>query len=298
MPAVITVTATACSSKPAAGALTLGTPSSPGVAKAVAGNTITVSYNDLTTAREAFEKFPGKIACFIVEPVAGNMGLVPPSEGYLQGLRTLCDEFGSLLLFDEVMTGFRVAWGGAQQRYNVHPDITAMGKIIGGGLPVGAYGGSRKLMEMISPSGPVYQAGTLSGNPLAMRGGFATLDILREPGTYAVLENRSKRLEDGLIAVAHDNHVPVAVNRVGSMVGLFFVREDGDRVTNFAEATRSDTARYAAFFHEMLDHGIYLPPSQFEAWFVSLAHTEDVIERTLEAVDHAMMSISSATKLV
>ena len=274
------------------GALTLGTPSSPGVEKAVAKSTISVAYNDLAAARHAFDSYAGKVAAFIVEPVAGNMGLVPPADGYLQGLRKLCDEHGALLMFDEVMSGFRVAWGGAQARYNVLPDITALGKIIGGGLPVGAYGGSRKLMQMISPSGPVYQAGTLSGNPLAMRGGMATLDILAEPGTYEFLEERGKRMEEGLLAVAADNGVPMAVNRVGSMIGFFFVRNAGDAVTNFAEATHADAEKYKIFFHQMLDHGIYLAPSQYETLFISLAHTEEIIERTLEAADHALAAIA------
>ena len=251
-----------------------------------------VSYNDLSTAREAFEKFPAKLRVLLSSPSQETWVSIPPADGYLQGLRSLCDEHGSLLLFDEVMTGFRVAWGGAQERYNVKPDITAMGKIIGGGLPVGAYGGRRDLMQQISPSGPVYQAGTLSGNPLAMRGGIATLDILREPGTYELLESTSKRLEEGLIAVAHDNDVPVAVNRVGSMISIFFTPAHGLKVTNFAEATQSDTKRYAAFFPRHARPWHLPPPSQYESWFLSLAHTEDVIERTLEAPDQSMAAIA------
>ncbi|MBV8782085.1 MAG: aminotransferase class III-fold pyridoxal phosphate-dependent enzyme, partial [Phycisphaerae bacterium] len=266
-----------------------------GVVKAVAGNTISIAYNDLAAAAEAFEKFAGKIACFCVEPVAGNMGLVPPAAGYLQGLRELCDQHGALLLFDEVMTGFRVAWGGAQGLFGINPDLTALGKIIGGGLPVGAYGGPKKLMEMISPAGEVYQAGTLSGNPLAMRGGIATLEILREDGAYEQLEASGKRLEEGLTTIAADHHVPVAVNRVGSMISMFFVPAAGDHVTNFAEATRSNTEMYARVFHHLLDHGIYLPPSQYETWFVSLAHTQEAIEQTLEAADHALAELVSNT---
>jgi glutamate-1-semialdehyde 2,1-aminomutase len=269
------------------GALTLGTPSSPGVPKSVAAATISVAFNDLSAATAVFETYPGKIACFAVEPIAGNMGLVPPAEGYLQGLRELCDQHGALLLFDEVMTGFRVAWGGAQVLYGVRPDLTCLGKVIGGGLPVGAYAGSKKLMEMISPSGPVYQAGTLSGNPLAMSGGLATLEILQEPGTYDALETLGARLADGLTKAAAAGGVPVAVNRVGSMVGLFLVRQPGQKVTNFAEATAGDTDAYARFFHVMLNEGVFLAPSMFEALFVGTAHTTDAIDRTIEAAAKA-----------
>jgi glutamate-1-semialdehyde 2,1-aminomutase len=265
------------------GALTLGTPSSPGVPSTTTASTLSVHYNDLAAAREVFEKFPGKIAAFCVEPVAGNMGLVPPAQGYLEGLRALCDEHGALLLFDEVMTGFRVAWGGAQVRYNVRPDITCLGKVIGGGLPCAAYGASRKLMELVSPVGPMYQAGTLSGNPLAMACGLATLEIMKEPGAYDALERCSSNLAEGLIDAAEDEGVPVAVNRVGSMIGLFFVKEKGQTVSNYADATGCDTARYARFFHAMLDHGVYLAPSQYEALFVGLAHDDAAIDETIDA---------------
>ena len=274
------------------GALTLGVPSSPGVPKSVASATLTVSYNDLDGARAAFEKFPGEIACFAVEPVAGNMGVVPPAEGYLQGLRDLCDQHGALLLFDEVMTGFRVAWGGAQVRYGVRPDLTCLAKVIGGGLPVGAYGGSRELMEMVSPSGPVYQAGTLSGNPLSMAAGVATLELLRENGTYETLEATSARLADGLLDAARDAGVPLVVNRVGSMLNPFFVRENGATVTNFAEATACDTARFAKFFQAMLDRGVFLPPSQFEAWFVGTSHDDEAITTTLDAAAEAFATLT------
>ncbi len=277
------------------GALTLGTPSSPGVPRSVAAATLSVPYNDLNAARAVFEKYPGQIACFAVEPVAGNMGVIPPVAGYLQGLRELCDQQGALLLFDEVMTGFRVAWGGAQTRYDVRPDLTCLGKVIGGGLPVGAYGGSRRLMEMISPAGPVYQAGTLSGNPLAMSGGLATMEILQEPGTYEGLEKISAKLADGLVSTAAAANVPVAVNRVGSMVGLFFVREQGQQVTNFTEATAGDTAAYARFFHAMLNEGVYLAPSMFEALFVGIAHSEETIDRTIEAAACALAVVKEAT---
>ena len=269
------------------GALTLGTPSSPGVPKSVAANTLLVHYNDLDGAAAMFEKFPGQVACFAVEPVAGNMGVVPPAPGYLAGLRELCDRHGAMLLFDEVMTGFRVAWGGAQVLYDVRPDITCLGKVIGGGLPVGAYGGSRAVMERVSPAGPVYQAGTLSGNPLAMSGGLATLEILKEPGTYETLEKSASRLADGLVAAAAKAGANVAVNRVGTMVGLFFVRNAGDVVTNYAQATAGDTAAYAKFFHAMLNAGVYLAPGMFEAMFVGTAHTDAVIDQTIAAAEIA-----------
>jgi glutamate-1-semialdehyde 2,1-aminomutase len=276
------------------GALSLGTPSTPGVPRSVAANTLLAPYNDLAAASALFDEYPGQIAAFAVEPVAGNMGVVPPAAGYLQGLRALCDRHGSLLLFDEVMTGFRVAWGGAQVLYDVKPDLTCLGKVIGGGLPVGAYGGSKKLMELISPAGPVYQAGTLSGNPLAMSAGLATLDLLREPGTYETLERRSSGLANGLLAAAAAAKVPVAVNRVGSMVGLFFVRNDGDRVTDHATATAGDTAAYATFFHAMLDAGIYLAPAMYEAMFVGTAHTGDAIDQTLAAAEKAFRAVKAA----
>jgi glutamate-1-semialdehyde 2,1-aminomutase len=273
------------------GALTLGTPSSPGIPKSIAGATVLVPYNDLSAANEIFETYKDKLACFIVEPVAGNMGVVPPAPEYLQGLRALCDEHKTLLMFDEVMTGFRVAWGGAQVLYNIKPDLTCLGKVIGGGLPAAAYGGPRRFMEMVSPSGAVYQAGTLSGNPLAMAGGLATLEIMKEPGAYATLEARSARLAQGLANAAKKAEVPLAVNRVGSMIGLFFVKAPGREVRNFAEAIDTNTRSYAAFFHAMLDHGVYLAPSQFEALFVGLAHDDEVIEATIRAAERAFASI-------
>jgi glutamate-1-semialdehyde 2,1-aminomutase len=219
------------------------------------------------------------------------MGVVPPAPGYLAGLRELCHANGALLMFDEVMTGFRVAWGGAQILYNINPDLTCLGKVIGGGLPVGASGGSKKLMEMISPSGPVYQAGTLSGNPLAMSAGIETLDILHDSDCYQVLEQRSAALEAGLLKAAGARKVPVAINRVGSMLTVFFVKEAGQKVTNFSEATACDRDRFKAFFHGMLANGVYLPPSQFEAWFVSTAHGEAEIQHTIEAADQALASV-------
>ncbi|HWE01683.1 MAG TPA: glutamate-1-semialdehyde 2,1-aminomutase [Tepidisphaeraceae bacterium] len=276
------------------GALTLGAPSSPGIPRSVAENTLLVHYNDLPGAKALFEKHGDAVACFIVEPVAGNMGVVPPGDGYLQGLRELCDRHGALLLFDEVMTGFRVAWGGAQVRYDIRPDLTCLGKVIGGGLPCAAYGGSKKVMELISPSGSVYQAGTLSGNPLAMAGGLATLEIMQEPLAYEALERRSAALAEGLINAAQASDVPIAVNRVGSMLTPFFIKNHADNVTNFAEATAGDTQAYATFFHAMLDNGVYLAPSQYEAMFVGLAHTDGHIEKTIAAAEKAFAAVRDA----
>ena len=276
------------------GALTLGTPSSPGVPKSVTAATALVPYNDLDGARAVFQKYPGQIACFAVEPVAGNMGVVPPAPGYLEGLRALCDEHGAVLLFDEVMTGFRVAWGGAQVRYDVRPDLTTLGKVIGGGVPCAAYGGPRKYMEMVSPSGPVYQAGTLSGNPLAMAGGLATLEILQEPGAYATLERRSAMLAEGLLDAAAAAGVPVALNRVGSMLTPFFRTAPGQTVASFAEATAGDTGAYATFFHAMLANGVHLAPSQYEAMFVGLAHTDEAIEQTISAAERAFAVVAES----
>jgi glutamate-1-semialdehyde 2,1-aminomutase len=270
------------------GALTMGTPSSPGIPTSVTANTLLVDYNDLEAARRVFEQFGKQIACFVLEPVAGNMGLVLPSEGYLQGLRSLCTEHGALLLFDEVMTGFRVAWGGAQTKFGVRPDLTCLGKIIGGGLPCAAYAGTRNLMEQISPAGPVYQAGTLSGNPLAMTAGQATLDILQEPGAYDGLEACSVALAKGLGEAASAAGIPVAINQIGSMVGMFFSSKP---VVNYTDATASDTAAFARFFHAMLQNGVHLPPSQYEAFFVSMAHTQAVIDATVNAAAVAFEAV-------
>lgn len=274
------------------GALTLGAPSSPGVPAAVAAGTVSVHYNDLAGTRAAFEQFRGQIACVIVEPIAGNMGVVPPAQGYLAGLRELCDEHGALLIFDEVMTGFRVAWGGAQVRYGVRPDLTCLGKVVGGGLPCAAYGGPSRLMDLVSPAGSVYQAGTLSGNPLAMAGGLATLEILSEPGSYETLERQSAKLAEGLIDAAQSAGVPIALNRVGSMLTPFFVRETGQAVENFAQATAGDTQAYATFFHAMLENGVHLAPSQYEAMFVGLAHASQFIEQTLSAAEAAFAAVA------
>ena len=266
--------------KAGSGPLTLGIPGSPGVPAALAGMTLTVPFNDAGALEETFSSCGREIACLILEPVAGNVGVIPPSPGYLQAARDITRAHGSLLIFDEVMTGFRVAPGGAQQLYGVRPDLTTLGKIIGGGLPVGAYGGSADLMRQIAPEGPIYQAGTLSGNPLSMAAGLATLRALRRPGVYERLEALSSRLEAGLRQAAAQAGVPVHLNRVGSMMCCFFT---GATVTDHAAAMTSDTRRYARFFHGMLRRGVNLAPSQFEALFVSTAHTEADIDQTTAA---------------
>ncbi|HUU09030.1 MAG TPA: glutamate-1-semialdehyde 2,1-aminomutase [Phycisphaerae bacterium] len=262
------------------GAMTLGAPSSPGVPDDTVRHTHLVPFNDLAAVRKACEASADQMAAIIVEPVVGNMGCVPPAEGFLQGLREVADRFGLLLIFDEVMTGFRVARGGAAERYGVRPDLVTLGKVIGGGLPVGAYGGRRDLMQQVSPVGPVYQAGTLSGNPLAMAAGIATLDVLAGPGAYAALERASARLEAGLADAVAQAGAAARVQRVGSMLSLFF---SAGPVTDYASALRCDTAAFGRFHQGMLARGVYLPPSQFEAWFVSLAHTQEDIDRTVEA---------------
>ncbi|MFI5382361.1 MAG: glutamate-1-semialdehyde 2,1-aminomutase [Tepidisphaerales bacterium] len=273
------------------GALTLGAPSSPGVPATVAATTLLVQYNDLEGARAIFSQNPGQIACFCIEPVPGNMGVILPTAGYLQGLRELCDQHGALLLFDEVMSGFRVAFGGAQEKFGVRPDLTCLGKVIGGGLPIGAYGGRKDLMEMISPSGKVYQAGTLSGNPLATSAGVAMVEMLREPGLYDLLETKSAYLEDGLAKAARKAGVPLTINRCGSMITPFFVKQDGQPVTNFDQATACDTAAYSVFFNGMLEKGVYLPPSQFESWFVGLAHSQEDLDTTIKAAGLAFKQV-------
>ncbi|MFZ5639190.1 MAG: glutamate-1-semialdehyde 2,1-aminomutase [Bacillota bacterium] len=266
--------------KAGSGALTLGVPTSPGVPEAIAGGTITAAYNDIGMLREIFAKEGHDIAAVIVEGVPGNMGVVPPKPGYLEELRALTREYGTLLIFDEVMSGFRVAYGGAQVLYNIEPDLTTLGKIIGGGLPVGAYGGKREIMEMIAPAGPIYQAGTLSGNPLAMTAGITTLKLLQKPGVYDELEKKSAKLAAGLEKAARETGAQVTFNRVGSMLCAFFT----DRpVTDFASAATSDTEKFGVFFRKMLEQGVYLAPSQFEAAFVSLAHTDEDIEKTVQA---------------
>jgi len=269
--------------KAGSGPLTLGAPDSPGVPAAVAATTVTVPFNDLAALETVLRSYA--VATFILEPVPANMGVVPPAPGYLAGVRELTQRYGALLILDEVMTGFRTAYGGAQALYDVRPDLTCLGKIIGGGLPVGAYGGHREIMAMISPSGAVYQAGTLSGNPLAMTAGLATLALLREPGAYERLESLSARLEQGLREAAQTAGVPATVTRVGSLLTLFFTPGP---VTDYATARGADTVRFAAFYRAMRAGGVYLPPSQFEALFVSLAHTEGDIERTLDVARAAL----------
>jgi glutamate-1-semialdehyde 2,1-aminomutase len=270
------------------GALTFGVPTSPGVPAAVATDTLVAPFNDLARVEEIFVRHGEEIAAVIVEPVAGNMGVVLPEPGYLEGLREITCRFGSLLIFDEVITGFRVAFEGAQGYFGVIPDLTCLGKIIGGGLPVGAYGGRRKIMEMVAPSGPVYQAGTLSGNPLAVAAGLAVLRVLKDRTLYDELARRTESLATGLAAAAREAGVPVRINHIGSMLTVFFT---GGPVTDYATARRSDTARFAAFFRSMLEQGVYLPPSQFEAWFLSAAHGEEELRRTLEAARKAFAAI-------
>lgn len=266
--------------KAGSGLTTLGVPTSPGVPAAHAASTLTIPYNDLDAAREVFQAHGDNIACLIIEPVAGNMGVILPEPGYLQGLREITHAAGALLILDEVMTGFRVAMGGAQARYGVTPDLTTLGKVIGGGLPVGAYGGRAEIMDKLSPVGPVYQAGTLAGNPLATAAGLATLSVLERPGAFEDIEQKMKRLGDGLGAIAREAGIPVFQTRAGSMACLFF---HNGPIRNYAEATGSDTTRYAKFFWGMLDRGVYLAPSQFEAAFMSSAHDDAEIDHTLEA---------------
>jgi glutamate-1-semialdehyde 2,1-aminomutase len=263
------------------GVATLGIPGSAGVTEGTAADTLTVAWNDLAAMQQILEQVP--VAAVIVEPVCGNMGCVPPRAGYLEGLRSLTAKHGAVLIFDEVMTGFRVAYGGAQARYGVTPDMTCLGKVVGGGLPAAAYGGKAEIMALVAPDGPVYQAGTLSGNPLAVAAGLKTLEILQKPGTYETLEATSARLCDGLAACAREASIPLFSNRVGSMFTGFFVTEPGGEVVDYATAKRSDTKRFAAWFRGMLARGIYLAPSQFEAGFVSLAHGAAEIDQTLEA---------------
>jgi glutamate-1-semialdehyde 2,1-aminomutase len=275
--------------KAGSGALTLGVPTSPGVPPAVADLTVTLPYNDLAAVRACLEARGSEIAAIIVEPVAGNMNCIPPVDGYLQGLREACDEFGCLLIFDEVMTGFRVALQGAQGLYGITPDLSTFGKVIGGGMPVGAFGGKREYMELVAPSGPVYQAGTLSGNPVAMAAGLANLQLICRDGFFEELGEKTQSLACGLQQAADAAGVPVLTTRVGGMFGLFFT--DADRVINFAEAGHCDVAAFKRFFHLMLERGVYLAPSAFEAGFVSMAHTEQQIQATVKAAQESFALI-------
>lgn len=271
--------------KAGSGAATHGVPDSAGVPATTASETMNANFNDLASVKALLDACPGQVAAILIEPVAGNMGCVPPEPGFLEGLRKLADESGACLIFDEVMTGFRVALGGAQQRYGVMPDITCLGKIIGGGLPVGAYGGKKEIMAQVAPEGPMYQAGTLSGNPLAMAAGLETLKLLSEPGVYERLEGLSAKLGDGLEAICQEKGIPYAANRVGAMMTLFFTEGP---VKTYNDVCGFDRERFNRFFWGMLDQGVYLAPSQFEAGFMSLAHTEADIEKTLEAAHKAI----------
>jgi glutamate-1-semialdehyde 2,1-aminomutase len=275
--------------KAGSGALTLGEPSSPGVPAALAEHTITLSYNDIDQVRSAFADEGDQIACIIVEPVAGNMNCILPEPGFLQGLREVCDAHGAVLIFDEVMTGFRVALGGVQSVYGVYPDLTTLGKVIGGGMPVGAFGGRRDIMERISPLGPVYQAGTLSGNPVAMTAGLKTLELLAMPGFFDELSAKTKRLVRGVVDAARQAGIPMTENHLGGMFGLFF--SDQPKVTDFAGTTACDQERFRKVFHGMLEHGVYLAPSAFEAGFISAAHSDDDIAATIEAARNVFASL-------
>lgn len=274
--------------KAGSGAATLGVPDSPGVPADYARNTITVPFNDLETITKAVSAEAENIACIIVEPLPGNMGVIPPKKGFLEGLRELCTKNGIVLIFDEVMSGFRVALGGAQQIFGVTPDLTCLGKVIGGGLPVGAYGGKKELMQQIAPAGPIYQAGTLSGNPLAMTAGIETLKILSEDGTYKQLEERSLQLASGLKEIAEKAGIPTYSTRVGAMFCTFFTDKE---VVDYSSATNSDTVRFGKYFINMLENGVNLAPSQFEAGFMSLAHSEDDIAKTLDAAKKSFASL-------
>jgi glutamate-1-semialdehyde 2,1-aminomutase len=281
--------------KAGSGVVTLGIPGTPGVPARVAEQTLVVPYNDLDAVERLVRERGQEIACLIVEPVAANMGVVPPRPGYLEGLRAVTAKAGILLIFDEVITGFRLAPGGAQERYRITPDLTTLGKILGGGLPIGAYGGREEIMDRIAPEGDVYQAGTLSGNPVASRAGIAMLEALSPAGgvdPYVRLEEMSARLEQGLAAAIEDTGTDARLTRVGSLLTLFF--GVADEPLNWGSVAGADTKRYGLFFHKMLEAGVYLPPSQYEAWFVSLAHNEEVIDRTIEATRQSLKALQRA----
>ena len=275
--------------KAGSGALTMGVPTSPGVPAALADHTITLTYNDIENVKQAFSEVGEEIACIIVEPVAGNMNCIPPEPGFLEGLRAICDQYGAVLIFDEVMTGFRVALGGAQAHYGVTPDLTTLGKVIGGGMPVGAFGGKREIMEKIAPLGPVYQAGTLSGNPVSMSAGLATLSLVCEPDFHDNLAAKAKRLCDGLRKVAKENNISLTTNQVGGMFGFFFT--DAERVSTFKQVTECDADRFKKFYHAMLAKGVYLAPSAYETGFVSSMHTDADIDNTIKAAGEVFATL-------
>jgi len=274
--------------KAGSGVATLGLPDSPGVPKSTTANTLNAPYNDLESVKQLFADNPGEIAGIILEPVVGNAGFIAPDAGFLEGLRLITQEQGALLVFDEVMTGFRIAYGGAQAKFGVTPDLTTMGKVIGGGLPVGAYGGRRDIMQMVAPAGPMYQAGTLSGNPLAMTAGIKTLELLQRPGTYEQLDRITKKLAEGLLQVAQETGHAACGGQISAMFGCFFT---AGPVHNYDDAKKSDTAKFGRFHRGMLEQGIYLAPSQFEAGFTSLTHTEEDVDRTLAAARTVMAAL-------
>ncbi|TNG00326.1 MAG: glutamate-1-semialdehyde-2,1-aminomutase [Gammaproteobacteria bacterium] len=276
--------------KAGSGALTLGVPTSPGVPASLAEHTLTLTFNDIDQVREAFTQYGEELACVIVEPVAGNMNCIPPVPGFLQGLRALCDEYDVVLIFDEVMTGFRVASGGAQSHYGVKPDMTTLGKVVGGGLPVGAFGGRQEIMEHIAPLGPVYQAGTLSGCPVAMEAGLKTLELVSEPGFYESLAAKVEKLTSGIMNAARQAGVPMTENHVGGMFGLFFSQDDN--VSLYQQVVNGDQDRFRNFFHGMLDEGVYLAPSAFEAGFVSIMHSDDDLDKTIDAAGRVLSQIA------
>ena len=275
--------------KAGSGALTLGVPSSPGIPEDLAKHTVTLEYNNLEQVAETLAEIGDQVACIIIEPVAGNMNCIPPVDGFLEGLRELCDKHGVVLIFDEVMTGFRTALGCAQSVYNITPDLTTLGKVIGGGMPVGAFGGKAEIMDYIAPTGPVYQAGTLSGNPVAMTAGLAVLEEISQPGFFEALTEKTTTLVKGLQERADKAGIPFTTSQVGAMFGLFFT--DQKKVTSFAQATACDLERFQTFFHLMLDEGVYLAPSAYEAGFVSAAHDDAAIKKTLDAAERAFAKL-------